>query len=1301
MSIRKIRDRLAIVAAAAGFSLLTAQAATAAPLNIADTPMFLTTGVKPNLIMAIDDSGSMDFEVLLPGNDGSAWWRAGASGSCTTALNDNSFYGCVANGSTDLPGTRLNFNNSGNAGTGWKKFTYLFPNGSASGDTDRRRSGDSTNDHFAIPPLTAFGWSRSPDFNRAYFNPATKYEPWVDGGGFTFNDATAAAAEYDPVFGGAGTVNLTTDIAGDRNVAISAACTNVGITGSNTPAGVTANYYFRVYSGMVIPTGTCMRVNGRSWETTQAACAVGAPAGCRTNLTPAGYQLNSGSSVAIRYYPATFYLSTATVPADADGVEFGYTATPAADGQAPDGTLLYRYEIKPENFTDPAKYSAAIQNFANWFTYSRKRHLALRAGLGEAFQDLAATRVAGFTINGATTTSPNVTMGDIDVAANRTALYTNFYDTWVGTGGTPNRTAVTNLIRNFRRTDGSAPVTHSCQRNFGMLFTDGFSNQPDAGDGIAAIAGGNADGSAGAPYQDSTSNTMADAVLKAYNTPLRTGTGFPLGRVLPVEGCDVTTPDAWLDCNKNLHMNFYAITLGTRGLQFDPDADPEQNPYVTAPTWPTTFPPRHPSAVDDIWHATINGRGKLLNAKSSDELADKLKELLGSLNEGAGTASTAAVSTGSVGSDTRLFQVSFDAEDWSGNLTAQQFATGGVLGAEVNATIPAPNARQIVTSTATGAPVAFTWDAIGPVRQAQLEPANDGLGDERLAWLRGDQSGEAPAATNFRKRTKLLGDIINSAPAFVGAPAFRYSDALETEKYSDFRAAHMDRTHMVYAGANDGMLHAFSSDDSSDAGAVRETFAFIPKEVFRNLHLLTSRNYTHRFYVDGSPVTGDAFVGGEWRTILVSGLNKGGQEVFALDVTDPSSLTEASASSIVKWEFTDANDADLGYTYSRPSIVRTNDSTAGRKWVAAFGNGYNNTVADGNASITGNAFLYVVNLHTGALIRKIDTGVGLSNAASGGKPNGLSTPVFVDIDGDSDVDYAYAGDLYGNLWKFNLTSANPDDWHVAYSGEPFFVAKDGSGNRQPITTRPNVGRGPRGVGLIVLFGTGKYLEATDVDLALMKTQTFYGLLDPNTGASTDLITSRTALTEQSIMFEAEGVVFTDSETGATNEVDIRQTSRNVLGSTSRGWFMDLVSPANGFEGEMQVTDSVIRLDHVIFTTLIPSADPCESGGTGWLMELDLFTGGKTDKTPWDFNLDNEFNDEDMADLDGDGNLDALNGTRDPSDVNPGIPVKPASLFDEQEGCDWLIFPSTSGHTGTRCRNPGARGFGRQSWRQAH
>ena len=147
--------------------------------------------------------------------------------------------------------------------------------------------------------------------------------------------------------------------------------------------------------------------------------------------------------------------------------------------------------------------------------------------------------------------------------------------------------------------------------------------------------------------------------------------------------------------------------------------------------------------------------------------------------------------------------------------------------------------------------------------------------------------------------------------------------------------------------------------------------------------------------------------------------------------------------------------------------------------------------------------------------------------------------------------------------------------------------------------------------------------------------------------------------------------------------------------------MDLVSPLNGFEGEMQVTDSVIRFDHIIFTTLIPSQDPCESGGTGWLMELDLFTGGKTEKTPWDFDLDNEFDEDDKADLDGDGNVDALNGTRDPSDVNPGIPVKPATLFDEQGNCDWLIFPSTSGHTGTRCRNPGARGFGRQSWRQAH
>jgi len=321
-----------------------------------------------------------------------------------------------------------------------------------------------------------------------------------------------------------------------------------------------------------------------------------------------------------------------------------------------------------------------------------------------------------------------------------------------------------------------------------------------------------------------------------------------------------------------------------------------------------------------------------------------------------------------------------------------------------------------------------------------------------------------------------------------------------------------------------------------------------------------------------------------------------------------------------------------------------------------------------------------VNLETGDLITKIDTGKGTANDPTGAsRPNGLSTPVFVDIDGDSDVDLAYAGDLFGNVWKFDLSSTSPGSWSVAYNA-PLFVAKDSSNNAQPITSRPNVSRGPNGVGLIVLFGTGKYLEATDTNVASPKTQSFYGLLDPNTGtAATDKIAGRANLTAQTITNEVTTAVG-----------DLRVTSKNALGGTSRGWYMDLISPS-GAQGEMQVTDSLVRSGHVVFTTLVPNSDPCEFGGSSWLMEMNLFTGSRLDTTPFDLNNNGLFDDTVTIG----GVVYPISGVR----TTVGITPKPAPLSGEK--CDYLIFPGTSGGTETRCRDPGPRGFGRQSWRQAH
>jgi type IV pilus assembly protein PilY1 len=1244
-------------------------------LDLADAPLFLSANIKPNLIMAIDDSGSMDFELSMRGNDGAAWWRTAASGACPLA-GSNSFVGCAANGATDIVATgELNFNNAGNANATWLKYAYLFPNGINGADTSfQRRLGEdasnvaaATGGHFAVPPLPQFAWARSPEYNRAYFDPTITYTRWVNGGGFTFADANPTATRYDPVFGtAANAINLTRDVAGNVQVDTTANCTNAAITGTAADG-----FSFRVYTGMNLPTGTCLRFPGRNWESVTAAagCAVGVNNGCTTNLGT--FTLTNNRAIAVRYFPATFYLPQAEpLPA-----RFGYTGT-TLTGTAPDGTQLIGYQIRPTNFGataedstngDPAytatqNYNRMLANYANWFQYYRKRHQALRAGLGRSFSTLGGLRVAGFPINSNTV---DVAMADLDDTTARTTLYTQFYSTWVRSGGTPNRAAVANISRNFRRTNAGAPITHSCQKNFGMLFTDGFSNPPVAGDGFDAI--GNSDGAAGVPYADGVSNTLADGVWRAYANPLRTGPGFPAGKVPVPAACEGSNPDPRLDCNKNLHMSFYAVTLNTRGMVFDPDSPVD--PYVTAPTWPTTFPARHPSAVDDLWHAAINGRGQLLNARRPTDIADRLSDVLNDIVAKTGSAASASVNSGSINSETRVFQALFSSGDWSGNVKSYGVNTDGSLDSsrfwETNSagTFSAPDTRHIITMDEDGDDgIPFRWSELDSDQRDDLD-AFGGVGEKLLEYLRGDPSNEQRASNPggiFRRREYILGDVVNSAPAFVGRPSFRYRDTLESKPYSVFRANYADRTGVVYVGANDGMLHAFDSETG------QELFAYIPSVLISKLGYLSQPNYSHRYYVDGSPTTGDAFINGDWQTVLVGGLNKGGQAIYALNITDPGNLTESNAEDLALWQFTDEDDEDLGYTFSRPAIVRTHNG----KWAAVFGNGYNNTLDDGNSSATGNAVLYIVDLEDGSLIRKIDTEFGHADGGTG-RPNGLATPALVDTNGDNIVDLAYAGDLFGNLWKFDLRSTNESDWDVAYTSgtgkAPVFQARNALNQVQSITVRPEVVRGPGGRGLMVLFGTGRYLEDSDEDFASARRESFYGVLDRNSGVVTDIVSGRGAMTQQQIVDERV-------ETIGGEDYNTRETTNNSIGTTS-GWYLDLVSPVadGGFKGEKQVTDPVIRNGRVIFTTLVPNSDPCEYGGTSWLMALDAVSGGVPQPAPFE--------------------VDDITGIQ----TTVGITPKPAILASDTK--EFAFLPGTTGSLQVVGLSTGPGELGRQSWRQ--
>lgn len=621
-----------------------------------------------------------------------------------------------------------------------------------------------------------------------------------------------------------------------------------------------------------------------------------------------------------------------------------------------------------------------------------------------------------------------------------------------------------------------------------------------------------------------------------------------------------------------------------------------------------------PGVLDTI--AAAGGTSTAFDAANTATLNSAFSTIFSNIIADSGSAAAVALTSGKVVAGGKIYQGHFNALDWSGNLTAYSTDTNGdIIGVAWNAgtILNSQNydsGRKIITikpSTQIGIP--FRWPS-NPATPGATEldttqvtalntnasNVNDGAGQNRLNFIRG-QTG----ISGFRSRLiSVLGDIVNSAPAYVGPPNFSYSDTLEAASYNAFQTLYANRTPMIYVGANDGMLHAF------DAATGEEKLAYVPSKVYQNLSQLTSTSYTHRYYVDGSPTIVDTFYSGAWHTTLVSGLGAGGQGIFALDVTNPSTFTEANASSIVRWEYTHN---DLGYVFDRPKIVKLNTGA----WAAVFSNGYNNSEADGSASTTGKASLFIVDIATGNLIKQIIVAGG-----STANPNALATPALVDLDSDGDVDFAYAGDLLGNMWKFDLSANNVASWRVAFgsapSPQPLFIATDSGGTRQPITSAAEVTRHFSGDGYQLYFGTGKYLEATDI--ATTSQQTFYSIWDKEISPTT--ISGRGDLQEQTVTttVSASGNLYR-----TTSANPVAWDAPVVAGGTKRGWFMDL--PVSG---ERSVSKSTLYGGRILFTTLIPTSAVCGNGGTGWLMELDAMSGNPLNGPSFD--------------VDGDGDVDA-------------------------------------------------------------
>jgi Tfp pilus tip-associated adhesin PilY1 len=872
-----------------------------------------------------------------------------------------------------------------------------------------------------------------------------------------------------------------------------------------------------------------------------------------------------------------------------------------------------------------------------------------------------------------------------------------------GTTGTPSQKRIKRRVITYTETriDTDGVLTSLTNSNItsGPTFTNqgscvstggtpapgiGVSPNPDAVDGtpaVTTVAGTpltitlSPNPQTGAPVSSSSTatggiaNTLADVAMYYYMNDLRGGTdagGNPTGPATSLGGTgtvdvatnNVPTKAGAKDFVTHQHMVTFTLGLADGLMDYQPNYEASTTGDFAAIkngtagacfwtgsgtcNWPTPAADA-PSALDDLWHAAVNGRGQYYQALNAQALSLGLSGALSALNAQLAAAAASATSSPNVTqTDNQIFSTTYETNTWSGKVFAQTIdpTTGAVstaiqwqadtqLLAKVSAS---SDTRNIVTFDDAGSTKvkAFAYAGLGsdqtyfdnkcsgtaplgqcaiiPIVGSQLTVANSGA--NMVGFLRGWTGLELsdPAVGVYRDRTYIdpvtsavtqtvMGDTISAKPAYVRNPIFSYgSEGPTGGNYDDFKATNASRSPRVYVGANDGYMHAF------DGATGDESWAYVPRFMFPALYRLADTGYssTHQFYVDGTPETADVLdktvTPNVWKTILVGGVGGGGRGYYALDVTNPSSPKGL-------WEFCDSSlcaisDANLGLTYGNPVIGKR--SSDGR-WVVVVSSGLNN-VPSGASTGDGKGYFYVLDAITGAKLDTLSTGVGSTTT-----PSGLMkmAPWYDAPATDATFRYVYAGDQLGNLWRLDLgTSASPTATvtHMAQF-------KDAGGKLQPITTRPVLTR--IGSDRVIYVGTGRYLGNKD-------------LTDPATQTPVDSVT---AWQESLYAFKDKNADYGNDFRNDANLVvqsftSLSPTTRGVTtnpvtwsSSGTDGWMIDFNptfpgDPAAGNSpGERLNIDPRLILGTLVLVTNIPATGgSCSVGGSHFNYNLDFRTG---------------------------------------------------------------------------------------------
>ena len=625
---------------------------------------------------------------------------------------------------------------------------------------------------------------------------------------------------------------------------------------------------------------------------------------------------------------------------------------------------------------------------------------------------------------------------------------------------------------------------------------------------------------------------------------------------------------------------------------------------------------------------------------------------------------------------TQAYFAFYDPNDWTGRVTANDLyvdAAGNLLvretanwdascvltGVKTGAICPTTGVAGLTAAQGSASRNILSWNGTTgiPFQWANLTPAQQtalDLGDatpytaKRLDYLRGRRTNEVTSSGTglFRARNGVLGDIVDSSPTWVGPPLLPYTGQWKdrlyasatapentgTQSYVQFVASAQTRVNVIYAGANDGLLHGFRSGNFDSAGKFstvipndgREVIAYVPGAVVNSIHDsvdatldFSNTQYGHRFFVDATPGTGDLFYAGVWHTWLVGGFGPGGEGLYALDVTNPSALNfvESNAANLVVGEWSPASltcanvsncGENLGKVYGVPQIRRLHNG----KWGVIFGNGLGSS--KGDAGI----YVLVVDPTTAA-----QTFYYLSTGKAGS--NGISYVTTADLDGDHVTDYVYGGDLLGNIWRFDLTSNLPASWVAASA--PLFTTPSG----QPITSRLVVASGPSAVGsqqLMIAFGTGQktpFTNAAPVGYAT-GTQSMYGVWDWNLSGwnaksyvkYASLDSSATGLASPQTLKQAnlQKQTFTVNASSGNRDIGTnaiicwKGTTACATGNSQFGWYVDLPGTSEQIVFNPQLLGSAF-----VANSAVPASNSIlsctTSTDTGFTYALSIMSGG--------------------------------------------------------------------------------------------